>query len=68
MLRNGQYAEAGTLRMIAAGGVWTKARLQREFAEDAYDREGRDDIICTRCGQEPDDDLHRFWTCKEIGR
>eukprot|EP00973_Karenia_brevis_P066177 9197701-Karenia_brevis.AAC.1 len=63
--RQGRYVDAGVLRMIAAGGVWTKARLYAE-QDELGQPEQATDIMCERCHAEPDNDLHRFWTCKEI--
>eukprot|EP00973_Karenia_brevis_P086040 11932301-Karenia_brevis.AAC.1 len=55
LVRKQQFADAGTLRMIAAGGLWGADRIARAVEDEAVG-------VCDLCG-EPDTDLHRLWTC-----
>jgi ribonuclease HI len=67
LIKDHHFAEAGTTRMIAAGGVWGRARIAEAKKQNKKGEEETDyDDKCELCHEEADTDLHRFWTCKCI--
>ena len=55
MQKFGRHREAGLLRLIAAGGIWTQARK--------YEAKLVTSPLCPYCESEPEDDYHFFWGC-----
>ena len=54
--RKGQLDKHAALSVVAAGAAWPRTR---KFAAELQTTE-----MCSRCGEEPEDTLHFFWTCK----
>ena len=55
LTKRARYKEAGCLQSIVCGTIWTRERK----SQAGFDV----NIICPRCGQEPESEVHRFWAC-----
>ena len=55
-LKKEQYNIKCLLETVLSGATWPAERISQSYPDVSP--------ICCRCGEEPEDALHRYWTCK----